>query len=70
MIAIRSGVGKWCFAGLAGFGVLSVSGCDGGPDNGSRQQATAQEVEQRGQGIKNAMKSGAYDVPKPPPATK
>ena len=57
-------------AALVTSGALTPAGCGGQPETGARQHASAEEVEQRGKGIQEAMKSGGYNIPKPPPAAK
>ena len=49
-----------CFAAV-------MAGC-GGPETGTQVKVTDEEIQKRGQGIKDAMKAGMYDIPGKQPA--
>lgn len=51
--------------GLLALALLAAPGC-GEPEKGSQMQATPDEIAARGKGIDDAMKAGAYDIPRPP----
>jgi hypothetical protein len=55
VILVAAGIVVLCSAAF-------MAGCDG-PEPGTQVKVTDEEIQKRGQGIKDAMKAGMYDNP-------